>query len=79
MQANRKSVKHTPHPKGDDSSSEHSIVVGTDARDSICRAIDSTARNGEAVARRRYQRGSVYLNKARTVWLGMYSEYVLDS
>jgi integrase len=31
------------------------------------------------VARRRYQRGSVYQNKARTVWLGMYSEYVLDS
>jgi len=30
------------------------------------------------VARRRFQRGSVYLSKARTVWLGMYSEYVLD-
>lgn len=48
-------------------------------RDNICPAIDSTARIGESVARRRYQRGSVYKNKAKTVWLGMYSEYVLDS
>lgn len=42
-------------------------------------AIGSAARIGESVARRRYQRGSVYQNKARTMWLGMYSEYVLDS
>jgi integrase len=46
---------------------------------SIPTAIDSTARNGESVARRRYQRGSVFQNKTRTVWLGMYSEYVFDS
>lgn len=56
-----------------------SVSLPSDSHDSICPAIDSTARNGETVARRRYQRGSVYLNKARTVWLGMYSEYVLDS
>ena len=31
------------------------------------------------MARRRFQRGSVYKNKAKTIWLGMYSEYVLDS
>jgi integrase len=31
------------------------------------------------VARRRFQRGSVYQNRAKTVWLGMYSEYFLDS
>jgi len=31
------------------------------------------------VARRRYQRGSVFQNRAKTVWLGAYSEYVLDS
>jgi integrase len=41
--------------------------------------IDSTARNGESVSRRRFQRGSVYLNKTKTLWLGMYSEYILDS
>jgi integrase len=31
------------------------------------------------VARRRFQDGSVFKNKAGTVWLGQYSEYVLDS
>jgi integrase len=41
--------------------------------------IDSAARNGESVARRRFQKGSVYLNKTRTMWLGMFSQYVLDS
>src|SRR5262249_26909706 len=46
-------------------------------RDKIASAIDSTAK-GENVARRRYQKGSVFKNKARTVWLGKYSEYVLD-
>jgi integrase len=40
--------------------------------------IDSTARNGETVARRRFQRGSVFLNKTKTQWLGMFAEYVLD-
>jgi len=30
------------------------------------------------VSRRRYQRGSVFPNKTKTLWLGMYTEYVLD-
>ena len=42
-------------------------------------AIGSAARNGETVSRRRFQKGSVYKNKSGTIWLGMYSEYVLDS
>ena len=46
---------------------------------SISSAIDSTARNGEFVARRRFQRGSVFKNKTRTLWVGQYSEYLLDS
>jgi integrase len=54
------------------------IAGGVD-RASIASAIDSAARNGESVARRRYQRGSVYQNKAKTVWLGNYAEYMLDS
>jgi integrase len=41
--------------------------------------IDSTARIGETVARRRFQKGSVFLNKTKTLWLGMYAEYVLDA
>src|ERR1700722_4544886 len=47
--------------------------------DRISPAIGSAARKGGTVARRRFQRGSVHQNKARTVWLGWYSEYVLDS
>lgn len=31
------------------------------------------------MSRRRFQRGSVYLNKTKTLWLGMYSEYVLNA
>ncbi len=31
------------------------------------------------MARRRFQRGSVFPNKTRTMWLGQYCEYVLDS
>ena len=31
------------------------------------------------MSRRRFQRGSVFQNKARTMWLGLYSEYSLDS
>ena len=31
------------------------------------------------MARRRFQKGSVFLNKTKTQWLGMYAEYVLDS
>jgi integrase len=50
-----------------------------DPRGRISPAIGSTARKGQTVARRRFQRGSVFKNKTRTVWLGMYSEYVLDS
>jgi hypothetical protein len=44
-------------------------------------AIDSTARKGigNTVARRRFQRGTVYFNKTKTQWLGAYSEYALDA
>src|SRR4051794_10741842 len=48
------------------------------ARDTMS-PIDSTARNGNSVARRRFQKGSVYLNKTKTQWLGMFSEYLLDA
>ncbi len=41
-------------------------------------AIDSMAQIGESVARRRFQKGSAYKNKAGTLWLGSYSEYVID-
>src|ERR1700684_2952279 len=41
-------------------------------------AIDSTAKGG-TVARRRFQRGSVYQNRTKAIWLGSYSEYILDS
>jgi integrase len=37
------------------------------------------ARIGESVARRRFQRGSVNQNTTKTVWIGTYAEYVLDS
>jgi integrase len=60
-------VENLPPPSG-----------GLPPRDRIPAAIDSTAK-GATVARRRFQRGSVFKNKTRTVWLGMYSEYVLDS
>lgn len=50
---------------------------GTEKSGTI-RSIDSTARNGDTVSRRRYQRGSVYPNKNKTLWLGMYAEYFLD-
>lgn len=42
-------------------------------------AIDSTARKGNTVARRRFQKGTVYPNKTNTRWLGGYAEYVLDA
>lgn len=45
----------------------------------IASTAGSTARNGESVRRRRFQRGSVRLNKNKTVWLGEYAEYVLDA
>lgn len=43
-------------------------------------AIESTTRKGigTTVARRRFQRGTVYLNTTKTQWLGEYSEYALD-
>lgn len=41
-------------------------------------SIGSTAQIGESVARRRFQKGSVFLNKSKTQWLGMYCEYILD-
>lgn len=41
--------------------------------------IGSAARNGDSVSRRRFQRGSVYQNKTKTMWLGMFTEYVLDA
>ena len=49
--------------------------------DTLPPAIDSTkARKGnKTVARRRFQRGSVFLNRTKTQWLGRYSEYVLDA
>ena len=31
------------------------------------------------MARRRFQRGSVFKNRAKTAWLGQYSNYVLES
>ena len=44
-------------------------------------AIGSTTRKGigSTVARRRFQRGTVYLNKPKTQWIGAYSEYALDA
>ena len=46
----------------------------------ISKAIDSTeARNGDSVSRRRFQKGSIHQNKSKTMWIGDYSEYVLDS
>src|SRR6266404_7878951 len=47
-------------------------------RGKIPPAIGSTAKE-KSVARRRYQRGSVFKNRAKTVWFGTYAEYVLDS
>src|SRR5579872_1246926 len=54
------------------------LAIVRDNFGTILHAIDSTAK-GEIVARRRFQRGSVYQNRAKTVWLGMYSEYFFDS
>lgn len=47
--------------------------------DKLTPTTGSEARNGDSVQRRRFQRGSVYQNKTKTLWLGMYSEYVLDT
>ena len=51
--------------------SENSATIGS--------TIDSTARIGESVARRRCQRGGVNKNTTKSMWVGKYSEYVLDS
>ena len=47
---------------------------------SAAAATDSTARKGigTTVSRRRFQRGTVYLNATKTQWIGSYSEYALD-
>jgi len=43
-------------------------------------AIDSTAQKREnSVSRRRFQRGSVYENSNGTMWLGQFSEYILNA
>jgi hypothetical protein len=49
--------------------------------DKLPPAIDSTeARKGnKSVARRRFQRGSVFQNRTKTQWLGTHTEYVLDA
>jgi integrase len=47
--------------------------------DTLPPAIDSTARIGESVVRRRFQRGTVYQNRTNTQWLGAFCSYVLDS
>jgi integrase len=49
--------------------------------DTLPPAIDSTeARKGnKTVARRRFQRGSVFQNRTKTQWRATYSEYVLDA
>jgi hypothetical protein len=39
----------------------------------------STAQKEDNVQRRRFQRGSVRLNKTKTLWTGEYVEYVLDA
>ena len=57
----------------------HGKLFHTSAASVMLTAIDSAAQNGESVARRRFQKGSVFLNKTKTWWLGMYAEYVLDS
>jgi integrase len=34
---------------------------------------------GNSVQRKRFQKGSVYMNASKTMWLGAYSAYVIDS
>jgi integrase len=40
---------------------------------------EDTATKGQTVTRKRYQKGSVYLNATGSTWLGSFSEYVIDS
>jgi hypothetical protein len=42
-----------------------------------CSDLSLSART--SISRRRFQKGSVFQNKTRTMWLGAYSEYVLDA
>lgn len=63
-------------PKG--TQSAPSICSRSDDADTLPPAIDSTARNGDSVQRRRFQQGSVYQNQTKTLWMGKFAEYVLD-
>jgi hypothetical protein len=53
-------------------------LPGIGSGDTVMPAIGSTAK-GASVARRRFQRGSVFKNRPKTVWLGQYSNYVLET
>ena len=64
---------------GDGNLTRNKVNFYNDENSDTIIPIDSTARNGESVARRRFQKGSVFLNKTKTVWLGCIAEYVLDS
>jgi integrase len=55
------------------------LVRESNPSDDRMSVIGSTAQNGDSVSRRRFQKGSVFLNKSKTQWLGMFTEYVLDS
>ena len=66
-------------PPGAATAPIHGKLFHTSAASVMLTAIDSAAQNGRSVARRRFQKGSVFLNKTKTLWLGMYAEYVLDS
>ena len=68
-------------PKAKRSVTPASVTPLENNVDTLPPAIDSTkARKGnKTVARRRFQRGSVFLNRTKTQWLGRYSEYVLDA
>ena len=39
---------------------------------------EARQKKGTTVHRKRFQKGSVYMNANKTMWLGAYSEYVLD-
>jgi integrase len=68
-------------PKAKRSVTPASVVPLDSNVDTLPAAIDSTeARKGNfTVARRRFQRGSVFQNRTKTQWRGTYSEYVLDA
>lgn len=65
-------------PKARQSTAKHKPNVAAILSEAA--ATDSTARKGigSTVARRRFQRGTVYLNPTKTQWIGAYSEYALD-